>query len=146
MKIDVTITEQSGSAAPEKKVVSLVVADGRSSGVRSTASVPIANGNIRDLPLNVDASVNVTPDQRVLLELRFVYQSVSAMNPLASEGRPAPATVDEKAAAAPRPAYTTINDALTFLLTPGTPVIAARSANAATDRIVTVEVTAAILK
>lgn len=146
VKVDVTITEQAGTSAPVKKVVSLVVADGRSSGVRSNTTVPIADGSTRELPLNVDASVNLTPDQRVLLELRFIYQSVRIMGPFAGEGMPEPTTAGAKAAASPRPGYSMINDALTFLLSPGIPVIAARSADAATDRTVTVEVKAEILK
>lgn len=146
VKVDVTITEQNGTAAPVKKVVSLVVADGRQSNVRSNTTAPIANGNNRDLPLNVDASVNLTPDQRVLLELRFVYASATVMAPLAGEGRPTPVTPEEKMWASSRPGYSTLQDSLTFLLTPGTPIVAARSADAATDRTVTVEVKADILK
>lgn len=146
VKVDVTITEQTGSAVPVKKVVSVVVADGRQSSVRSHTNAPIATGTSRDLPLNIDASVNLTPDQRVLLDLRFLYASVGVMAPLAGEGRPAPVTPEEKIAASPRPGFSTIQDSLTFLLTPGTPVVAARSADAATDRTVTVEVKAEILK
>ena len=146
VKVDVTVTEQTGSATPVTKVVSLVVADGRQSNVRSNTTAPIANGNSRDLPLNVDASVNLTPDQRVLLELRFVYASAAVMAPLAGDGRPAPVTPEEKMAALSRPGYSTLQDSLTFLLTPGTPIVAARSADAATDRTVTVEVRAEILK
>ena len=146
VKVDVTITEQSGTAAPVKKVVSLVVADGRQSGVRSNTNAPIANGTVRDLPLNIDASVNLTPDQRVLLDLRFLYASVNVMAPLAGEANPTPTTPGEKAAAASKPGYSSIQDSLTFLLTPGQPVIAARSADAVTDRTVTVEVKAEIVR
>lgn len=146
VKVDVTITEQTGSAAPLQKVVSLVVADGRQSSVRSNVTAPIATGTNRDLPLNIDASVNLTPDQRVLLDLRFLYASVGVMTPLAGEGRPTPVTTEEKFAVSPRPGFNSVHDSLTFLLTPGTAVVAARSADAATDRTVTVEVKAEILK
>ena len=146
VKVDVTITEQSGTAAPVKKVVSLVVADGRSSGVRSMANVPLATGPYRELPLHVDASVNVTPEQRVLLELRFNYTSVSVMTPIAGEGMPAPTTPAQQDMRAPKPGFSSINDSLTLLLTPGNPVVAARSADAASDRTVTVEVKAEILR
>lgn len=146
VKVDVTITEQNGSAAPVKKVVSLVVADGRQSAVRSNTTAPIATGNSRDLPLNIDASVNLTPDQRILLDLRFIYASVSVMAPLAGEGRAAPVTPEEKTAASARPGYASIQDSLVLLLSPGIPIVAARSADAATDRTVTVEVKAEILR
>ena len=146
VKVDVTITEEAGTGAPVKKVVSLVVADGRSSGVRSMANVPLATGPYRELPLHVDASVNVTSEQRVLLELRFNYTSVSVMTPIAAEGMHAPTTTTQQDMRAPKPGFSSINDSLVLLLTPGTPVIAARSADAASDRIVTVEVKAEILK
>lgn len=146
VKVDVTITEQNGSAAPVKKVVSLIVADGRQSAVRSNTDVPIATGGSRSLMLNIDASVTLTPDQRALVDLRFIYSTVSVLGPLAGEGRTAPVTPEEKTAAAARPGYGTIQDSLVFLLTPGVPIVAARSADAATDRTVTVEVKAEILR
>ncbi|WP_291986398.1 hypothetical protein [Luteitalea sp.] len=146
VKVDVTITEQYGSAPPTKKALSLIVADGRQSAVRSNTDAPIAIGGSRNLMLNIDASVNVTSNQRVLLDLRFIYSTVSVMAPLAGEGRATPVTPEEKVAAAPRPGYGGIQDMLVFLLTPGVPVVAARHADAATDRTVTVEVKAEILK
>lgn len=146
VKVDVTITEQTGTGAPTRKTVTVIAADGRSSGVRSNSNVPLSTGPYRDLTLNVDASVNVTADRRVLLDLRFLYTSVSVMTPLAGEGRSAPVTPAEKDAAAPKPGFSSIQDILILLLTPGTPVIAARSADAASDRTVTVEVRAEILK
>jgi hypothetical protein len=151
VKVDVTITDQTGSGSPMKKVVSMVVADGRSSGVRSMTSVPLATGGPnRDLPLNVDATVTVTPDRKVLLDLRFNYSSVSFVVPVGSQDRPAPTTEQERAMlrdlTAPRAAIATITKNLTVLLASGTPFVVARSADAAADRTVTVEVKAEILK
>lgn len=151
VKVDVTITDQTGTGTPMKKIVSMVVADGRSSGVRSMTSVPLATGGPnRDLPLNVDATANVTPDRRVLLDLRFNYSSVSFVTPVGSQDRPAPTTDQERAMVrdltAPRAAVSNITENLSILLTPGTPFVVARSADAAADRTVTVEVKAEILK
>lgn len=145
VKVEVTITEQSGSTAPVKKVVSLVVADGRSSGVRTVTGVPIYTGANRDLPLNVDATVALASDQRVLLDLRFNYSSVSIMQPELPKGF-TPTSEGERGASAPRPSQVNIVETVTALLTPGTPLLVARSADAATDRTVTVEVKADILK
>jgi hypothetical protein len=151
VKVDVTITDQAGSGTPMKKVVSLIVADGRSGGVRSNSSVPLMNGGPnRDLPLNVDVTAHVTADQRVLLELRFNYSSVNAITPVGGGERPAPTTDEERARdrdlKLPRPAFANITENLVVLLTPGTPTVVARSADAAADRTVTVEVKADIVK
>ncbi|BCS33924.1 hypothetical protein TBR22_A31520 [Luteitalea sp. TBR-22] len=145
VKVDVTITEQSGTSAPVKKVVAMVVADGRSGGVRAITTVPVYTGNTRDLPLNVDATVTVTPEQRVLLELRFNYSSMAIMAPELPKGFAA-TNEAERLQSAPRPSQVNIVETVTALLTPGTPTVVARSADAATDRTVTVEVKAEILK
>jgi hypothetical protein len=150
VKVDVTIADQAGSGTPMKKVVSLVVADGRSGGVRSNSNVPLTNGPNRDLPLNVDVTAFVTADNRILLELRFNYSSVNTITPLGAGERPAPTTDEERVRdrdiKAPRPAFANITENLMVLLTPGTPTVVARSADAAADRTVTVEVKADIVK
>jgi len=151
VKIDVTITDQTGSAAPMKKVVSIILADGRPGGVRSMTSVPLVwGGPNRELPLNVDATAMVTPEQKVLLDLRFNYASVSVVPPVGAGVGPAPVTEEEKARdrdmAAPRPSFGNITENLAVLLTQNVPIVVARSADAATDRTVTVEVKAEILK
>ena len=150
VKVDVTIAEQSGAAPPVKKVVTLVVADGRASSVRSVTSVPIADGGGRDLPLNIDATVNVTAEQRIVLELRFNYASSSIMAPLGADVLPAAVTDVEQTRRrerlAPRLSFGNITENLTVLLTSGAPMVVARSADAAADRTVTVEVKAEIVK
>jgi hypothetical protein len=145
VKVDVTITEQNGTEPAVKKVVSLLVADGRSSSVRTVTGVPTYTGNMRDLPLNIDANVTVTPEQRVLLELRFNYSSIGIMEPVLPKGF-TPRNEGEREASGSRPSQVQIVENLTVLLTPGTPAAVARSADPATDRTVTVEVKAEILK
>jgi len=107
--------------------------------------VPTYTGNMRDLPLNIDANVTVTPEQRVLLDLRFNYSSIGIMEPVLPKGF-TPKNEDERVASGSRPSLVAIVENLTALLTPGTPVAVARSADPATDRIVTVEVKAEILR
>ena len=134
-----------------KKVVSVILADGRPGGVRSMTSVPLVwGGPNRELPLNVDATAMVTPEQKVLLDLRFNYASVNVMPPVGAGAGPTPVTEEEKARdrdmTAPRPAFGNITENLAVLLTQNVPIVVARSADAATDRTVTVEVKAEILK
>jgi hypothetical protein len=135
VKIDVTITDQD-DATPLKKVVSLVIADGRSGQVRSSTFTS-AGGNQKHLPLSVDATPVITPDQKVLLELRLQYSGIHDVR----DG-----TVAADAPVRPRRFAGDILETLNILLTPGTPITVARSADAATDRTVTVEVKADILK
>ena len=147
VKVDVTITDQTGTGTPMKKVVSMIVADGRSSGVRSLTSVPLATGGPnRELPLNVDASATITAEQKVIVELKFNYASVTFVTPLGVRERSAQTTEAERDLAAPRAAVSHITEELRVLLTAGTPLVVARSADAAADRTVTVEVKADILK
>lgn len=146
VRVDVTITDQTGTGAPAKKVVSLVVADGRGSAVRSGTGVPImTTSGTQNLLLNVDANASVTPERKVFVDLRFNYSSVSFVTPIGVKERQ-PTSDAERELAAPRPSFSTITENLSVLLTPGTPAIVARAADAATDRIVTVEVKAEILK
>jgi hypothetical protein len=148
VKVDVTITDQTGAGAAMKKVVSLVVADGRSSSVRSMTqvatqrretetSVPV--NDYRNVPLNIDTYVSITAEQRVLLELKFNYGSVQ---------RGGAATVPARdSGGAPADAmYGEITENLWTLLNAGEPVVVSRSADAASDRTVTVEVKAEILR
>lgn len=151
VKVDVTITDQTGSAAPVKKVVSVILADGRPGGVRSMTSVPLVSfGPNRDLPLHVDATATVTGEQKVLLDLRFNYASVSMLPPVGVGTGPEATTDAEKArdrdVSAPRAAFGNITENLSVLLTPNVPIVVSRSADAAIDRTVTVEVKAEILR
>ena len=149
VRVEITISDQSGSGAPLKKVVSLLVADGRSSGVRSSSQVPVVNRggmqgiNYRDLPLNVDVTVAVSPESKVLTDIRFNYGNVgdSAVRPAAAPSSQQPAVISSEHAS-----FGQITENLSVLLTPGKPLVIARSADAASDRTVTVEVKADILK
>ncbi len=147
VRVEVTITDQTGSGAPTKKVVAIVVADGRGSGVRSTTDVPmVTTSATQNLILNVDANASITPARKVLIDLRFHYSSVAFVTPFGVKERPQPVSEAEKQLATPRPSLSGITENLSVLLTPGTPAVIARSADAATDRTVTVEVKAEILK
>jgi hypothetical protein len=148
--VDVTITDQTGTGGAMKKVVSLVVADGRSSSVRSmtqvatqrretVTSVPV--NDYRNVPLNIDTYVSITAEQRVLLELKFNYGSVQR-----AAGTAATSAEGAAAGGSSDAMYGEITENLWTLLNGGEPVIVSRSADAASDRTVTVEVKAEILK
>ena len=140
VKVDVTISEQGGTSAASKKVLSLVVADGRWGSVRSMSTGPTVADNRKNLPLSADVNATLTPDQRVLLELRFTYSSY------VSGASSAPSGNAEADRARTALSVADLTENLTVLLTSGAPAIVARSADAASDRTVTVEVKAEILK
>jgi hypothetical protein len=131
VKIDVTITDQRGAAAPVKRTVSLIAADRNSGRVRSTANLL---GFPPPITLGVDATPTVLKDGKIRLALTLSYDwraSGADLTPNSPAG-----TVTN----------TTLQDGVSLVLTNGKSVIAAQSADPAGDRQVTVEVMATILR
>ena len=139
VRVNVVITDQAGTTAPVVKTVTMVIADGRRNQVRSMSRLRRQTSSMTSelvpLHLNVDAQATVTTDKRVLVELRFNYGIAvrSGAEPSGSATVAADAGVAE------------ISEELALLLTPGTSVVAAESADATSDRKVKVEVRAEIL-
>jgi hypothetical protein len=145
VKLDVTITDQSGSTKPVIKTVSLIVADRESGSVQSDTRVPFperparpgsqqapgAGWNWETLPLNVNVEPVIMADGHVRLKLALAYR-----------------TAGPSAAASPEMPVATANVTknLTTVLSDGKPQVISTSADAATDRKVTVEVKATIQK
>lgn len=131
VQIELTITDQTGSAPGEKKTVSMIAADRTWGKVRATAVA----GNERGLPplsvgLNVDARPFIQPDGVVQVEFTIGY------NPLG----PAVATQT------PGQRPTDLNQSLTVILQNGKPLIVSQAADPISDRKIVVEVKATILK
>lgn len=131
IQIELTITDQTGSAPVEKKTVSMIAADRTWGKVRASAVA----GNERGLPpvsvgLNVDARPFVLPDGVVQVEFTIGY------NPLG----PAAATTT------PGQRPTELNQSLTVLLQSGKPLIVSQAADPLTDRKIVVEVKATVLR
>jgi hypothetical protein len=145
VRLDVTINDQSGSGKPVAKTVTMVVADRESGSIRSQTRMPFRlpvrpadpSGppppeawNTENLPLNVDAWPTILPDGRVRVKLVLSYRTASSM-PGAASAPMAMATVEKN---------------LIAVLSDGKPLVVSESADAATDRKVTVEVKATIQK
>ena len=105
------------STAPARKMVSILTADGRNGRVRSQ------RGNIL---LNVDAHPVVLKDSRIQLNLTLEYMP--------------------GAEATPGGGVNMINESLSVLLNDAKPTMISQSADPTSDRKVTVEVTASIVK
>ena len=129
IKIEVTITDQTGPGEPAKKVVSMIVGDRQRNSIRSSGHISVGSVS-RNVTLNVDARPVIMPREgnRISLELGLEYLP-----------RGASATELE-------PGTSSLNERLVVLLDSGKPVMVSQAADPASDRKITVEVTATILK
>jgi hypothetical protein len=123
VQVELTLTDQRGSAPAEKKTVNMIVASGNWGKIRNTAA---SMGPLK-VGLNVDARPLVSSDGLVQLELTLYYYP--------PQGKPdAPVLQTE------------LNQSMTIILQSGKPMLISQSADPASDRKVTVEVKATILK
>ena len=131
VQIELTITDQTGSATPEKKTVSMIVAHAAWGKIRTSAEAYQKSTQSKIVPvgLNVDARPYVTGGQ-VRLELTIVYSPMMLGT-----------SVDS---AQTRP--TELNQSLTVALQSGKPMVVSQAADPVTDRKIGVEVKATILK
>ena len=129
VRVEVTITDKKPNAAPVTKTVTVVAGDGMRGSIRSEG---FTQG--RPTPLNVDVDSNILADNkvRVALNLQYDYD-------VAAEGAApgVPAIPGQRMQ---------IRDAVTMILESGRPLIVAQSADPVSDRQVTVEVKATILR
>jgi hypothetical protein len=135
IKIELTITDQRGGTAPLRKTVTLVTGDGLNGSLRSTA---IFSG-MADLPLNVDAEPSILADGKVRLGFTLQYDLPSQV---AQENPSAPSLLG-------RPYQlqrTNIRESVNVILDSGKAITVAQSADPISDRQVTVEVMATVLK
>jgi len=150
IKIEVSITDQSGSGTPARKVVSMISADRQSTNIRSSASVPVpsvvfpkpagatenapqpmTSYTYRNVTINVDARPAIVQKEpnRISLSLGLEYIP-------RTEGR------QEEMA----PGMASWKESLWLILESGKPMIVSQAADPTSDRKITVEVTATILK
>jgi hypothetical protein len=130
VRVDVTITDQRGSAPPVKKSVSVVVADSMGGRIRSSAEATSGFS----MPLNVDAEPQILSDGKIRLMLNLQYDLASG---------PGGPEVPTGVGAIRR---TTLQENLPLIVESGKSMVVAQSADPIGDRQVTVEVKATILK
>jgi hypothetical protein len=122
LQLEFTISDQTGAAAADKKIVSMLVADATSGRIRTQQGTGISP------TINVDARPQILDSGAILLELTIEY-------------RP-PAREDTKVSE--RPAV--LNESLTVLLLNGKPQVISQASDPVTDRRLSIEVRASILK
>jgi hypothetical protein len=118
IRVEVTISDAIGSTSPQKKTISMTIADRRMGRIRSVRSAAAI--------LNVDATPTIAEGNRVHLQLTLEY-------------------VPEHTGEAP-PRIATINEMISVVLENGKPMTISQAADPSSDRRVTVEVNATILK
>jgi hypothetical protein len=134
VQIEITITDQGGSGTPEKKVVSLLAADQSTGRVRAQANARQSNVGMVGSALKVDARPIILDNDRIMLELTLEYMPV----------RDLPADSAKPASILPHP--TELNESLSVILQSGKPLIVSQAADPLSDRRMTVEVRATVLK
>lgn len=138
VKIEISITDQSGANPPATKVVSMVVGDRQRNSIRSSASVrvpvppPSAQSyQYRDVTINVDANPAIVQKEPNKLSLAFGLQYQPKSGGSQENLEPGMASLIEN---------------ITLILESGKPMIVSQAADPTSDRKITVEVTATILK
>jgi hypothetical protein len=119
IRVELTVTDSMGGGTPQKKTVSMMIADGQMGRVRAMQGGPF------EPTLNVDATPEIV-NERVRLQVSLVY-----IAPMAGVTATRVASITEN---------------VTVILDPGKPLVISQSADPAAERKVTVEVTATILK
>lgn len=125
VQIELTIIDQTGTAAPDKKVVSLLTADQRMGRIRANAETSKPSLGRVGTNLNVDARPSLLDGERILLELTLEYTPLRDSDVV-------------------RP--TNLNESLTVILVNGKPLTISQAADPITDRRMTVEAKATILR
>jgi hypothetical protein len=125
IQVELTISDQMGTEAPEKKVVSFAVADGTYGRVRASAAA-IVGGERVPLDLNVDARPRLLAGDAIRLELTLQYAPAG------------PSKID------PGTRPTNLNQSLTVILQNGKPLTISRAVDPASNRRVTVDATATV--
>jgi hypothetical protein len=129
IRLELRITD-TYSGTPVEKIVSMLVLSGRNGRVRTSNAVPVGIDSMESVTLNVDAVVTAQPRDQVQAQVTFEY-------------RPAPARGQSAERPMPPPI---LNESLHIMLRNGERLMVSQSADPASDRKVTVELTATILK
>jgi hypothetical protein len=136
VKVEVTISDQRVNGVAPKKTVTVVTGDQLSGFIRTQTLFP----GIGDVPLNVDAEPHILPDGKIRLRLNLQYDLPS---PAGGGGADTQGSTNTQAA---RALKTSIRENLAIVLENGKALVVAQSADPVSDRQVTVEVKASILR
>lgn len=134
VRVELTITDQIGSQTPVKKTLTVIAASGNGGSVRSKVTLALPNMDgapvkfrYEDLPLNVDVRPEIAENGLIRTRLILNYETATT-TPEGHGALRSVVTVDQW-----------------VMLSNGKPMTVSQSADAATDRKVSVELKATIL-
>jgi hypothetical protein len=130
IKVELTITDQAGPGEATKRTVNMIVADRKSGSIRSSGQVVTPGGGGRfAVSLNVDAMPVIVKDSLMRLDMSLEYvPKPGSENASSGEGRGS------------------LNERLALLVVSGRPMIISQASDPTSDRKISVELTATILK
>ena len=146
IRIEVSITDQTGTNPAAKKVVTMIAGDRQNTNVRSSASVPVKSTvfsgppnaatttstySYRNVTINVDARPTIIQKDPTKISVSFGLEYL-----------PKTAGTQEEM----EPGMTSWSERLSLILESGKPMVVSQAADPTSDRKITVEVTATILK
>jgi hypothetical protein len=135
VKIEVSISDQTGNNPPSKKVVTMIASDRQPTNVRSSASVPVKSSmgtQYKTVQINVDARPAIVPKEPNKVSVNFGLEYLPTSRVSDQEGT--------------EPGLTSWNERLSVILESGKPMVISQAADPTSDRRITVEITATILK
>lgn len=135
IRIEVVITDQAGPGETSKKTVSMIVGDRQQNSIRTSGQVRLVNGNMRPVGINVDTRPIINSKEPNKVQLMFGL-----------EYSPKTGSSAANATDGPEPSSSSLSQRITLNLESGKPLLVSQAADPASDRKITVEVTATILK
>lgn len=136
VRLDFTITDQLGTGEPAKRTVTLIVSDRSVGSIRST-------GNSVRATLNVDATPQILANGSIKVQIGLEYNPRQVNAPTDKVKLP---TGEMAEVGGPGAGGSALNQRATIVLVPGKPLILSQAADPLSDRKITVEVRAEILK
>lgn len=121
VKLDVVIADSLIPDLQSKKTINMLILDGRAGQIRSSAGEGL---------INIDARPTIRPDGRIYVQLTIEYRPELTQPQLEKAGG--------------RTAL--YSESLSLLVADGKPVLASQSADPRSDRKVSIEITATIIK
>ena len=130
IKLEITITDQAGSE-PAKKAVTMLLADRTVGSIRSNGTQRIPSEGNYPVSINVDATPTILTDGNIRLNLGLEYQPRPSAGP---SDQPLISRMSQ------------LNERLSIIVQDGKPLMISQAADPGSDRRITVELKATVLK